>query len=142
LPRAARRAASRLRCLADWITRRTISVGLGAGRIKDLAISDGEIAAVTLDLAVTQEAGKSYALQVRSAARRNETAKYTLTMGITGSADAKVAGTPYHATGEVPCSVGADPNQRVTAEKQGDEWSIGINSFYYYVIPEAVIVGG
>jgi len=65
---------------------------------------------------------------MRSAARRNETARYTLTMGITGSAssagpssaapssaaamgaapagDAKVKGTPYHATGQVPCSLG------------------------------------
>jgi len=43
---------------------------------------------------------------MRSAARRNEKASYTLTTGITGSAvagDAKVAGTPYHATGEVRC---------------------------------------
>jgi hypothetical protein len=55
---------------------------------------------------------------MRSAARRNETARYTLTIGITGSAapvpslgaapagDAKVKGTPYHATGQVPCSMG------------------------------------
>jgi hypothetical protein len=47
---------------------------------------------------------------MRSAARRNEHAAYTLTVGITGGAasearstDAKVAGTPYHATGKVPC---------------------------------------
>lgn len=58
---------------------------------------------------------------MRSAARRNETANYTLTVGITGSAaaasplgkapagDAKVKGTPYHATGQVPCSVGSEP---------------------------------
>ncbi len=56
---------------------------------------------------------------MRSAARRNETANYTLTVGITGSAstspalgaappgDAKVKGTPYHATGQVRCSIGA-----------------------------------
>jgi hypothetical protein len=55
---------------------------------------------------------------MRSAARRNEAATYTLTVGITGSAaaastsgapagDAKVPGTPYHATGKVPCSMGA-----------------------------------
>ena len=56
---------------------------------------------------------------MRSAARRNETANYTLTVGITGSAaaspalgaappgDAKVKGTPYHATGQVPCSIGS-----------------------------------
>lgn len=58
---------------------------------------------------------------MRSAARRNETANYTLTVGITGSAaaspglgaapkgDAKVKGTPYHATGQVPCSMGNAP---------------------------------
>lgn len=58
---------------------------------------------------------------MRSAARRNETASYTLSVGITGSApsasplgaapagDAKVKGTPYHATGQVPCSMGSGP---------------------------------
>jgi hypothetical protein len=58
---------------------------------------------------------------MRSAARRNETASYTLTVGITGSAarapslgpappgDAKVKGTPYHATGQVPCAMGSAP---------------------------------
>lgn len=130
---------------------------------------------------------------MRSAARRNETANYTLSVGITGRADAKVAGTPYHATGNVPCSVGTDPKgsaqcsfgvirsapghadvylaspgydvtlhkdklrvlkfagnkvtstdakDKVTFEKQADNWSIGVNDFYYYVIPEAVINGG
>lgn len=138
--------------------------------------------------------------QLRSAARRYETANYTLTVGITGPAgtaranDAKVAGTAYHATGRVPCSVGTDakgsvqcsfgvirgapgiaevylappgfdvklhpdqvetvlifsgnsvtsrdPSQRVTTERIGDEWSIGVNNFRFYRIPEAVIVGG
>jgi hypothetical protein len=130
---------------------------------------------------------------MRSAARRNETANYTLSVGITGSADAKVAGTSYHATGMVPCSVGTDPKgsancsfgvirsapghaevylaspgydvtlhkdklrvlkfagdkvtssnpkEKATSEKQGDNWSIGIDDFYYYVIPEAVVNGG
>lgn len=130
---------------------------------------------------------------MRSAARRNETANFTLTVGITGSADAKVAGTPYHATGTVPCSVGTDPKssaqcsfgvirsapgqaevylaspghdvklhkdklrvlkfdgdkvtstdskEKVTYEKQSDNWSIGVNDFHYYVIPEALINGG
>jgi len=57
---------------------------------------------------------------MRNAARRNESATFTLTVGMTGSArggtasaggvrgDAKVAGTAYHATGKVPCSVGPD----------------------------------
>jgi hypothetical protein len=58
---------------------------------------------------------------MRSAARRNETARYTLTVGIAGNAavapalgaapagDGKVKGTPYHATGQVPCSIGNAP---------------------------------
>ena len=130
---------------------------------------------------------------MRNAARRNERANYTLTVGITGSADAKVAGTPYHATGMVPCSVGTDPKgsaqcsfgvirstaghaevylaspgfdvtlhkdqlrvlkfagdtvtspdpkDKVTSGKQGDNWLISVNDFYFYVIPEAVISGG
>jgi hypothetical protein len=67
-------------------------------------------------------AGGEYTVRVylmRSAARRQETANYALTVGITGSAaappalgaapasDAKVKGTPYHATGKVPCSIGS-----------------------------------
>jgi hypothetical protein len=56
---------------------------------------------------------------MRNAARRGEKANYTLTVGITGSAapalgaapagDAKVKGTPYNATGKVPCSMGPAP---------------------------------
>jgi hypothetical protein len=130
---------------------------------------------------------------MRSAARRNEKASYTLTVGITGRPDAKVPGTPYHATGKVPCSVGTDPKgsaqcsfgvirrgngnaevqlaqpgfdvtlhkknlltlifsggkvtspdpgARVKFSKQGDNWSISVNDFYFYTIPEAVISGG
>jgi hypothetical protein len=129
---------------------------------------------------------------MRSAARRNETANFTLTVGITGRADAKAAGTPYHATGHVPCSVGtdpkgsaqcsfgvirrapghadvylaspgydvtlhkdklrvlrfaggrvtsSDPKEKVVFEKQADTWSIGVDDFHFYVIPEAVIDG-
>ena len=65
----------------------------------------------------TLEADGEYTVRVylmRSAGRRNETANYTLTVGITGAAagaarstDAKVAGTPYHATGQVPCAMAA-----------------------------------
>jgi hypothetical protein len=59
---------------------------------------------------------------MRSAARRNETASYTLTVGVTGSggaatsalgpapaSDAKVPGTRYHATGPLPCAMGKAP---------------------------------
>jgi hypothetical protein len=49
---------------------------------------------------------------MRSAARRNEKANYTLTVGIANASgaraphgDAKVAGTNYHATGEIPCAM-------------------------------------
>jgi hypothetical protein len=65
----------------------------------------------------TLEAGGEYKIRVylvRSAARRGEKADYTLTVGITGGAasaarstDAKVAGMPYHATGQVPCATAA-----------------------------------
>jgi hypothetical protein len=72
------------------------------------------------DWSGTLSADGEYAIRVylmRSAARRNETAHYTLAVGITGTAsakalgmapagDAKVKGTPYHATGEIPCSMG------------------------------------
>ena len=51
---------------------------------------------------------------MRSAARRNAKANYVLTVGIrSGSTaaaswhDAKVAGTQYHATGNIPCSTAA-----------------------------------
>lgn len=50
---------------------------------------------------------------MRSAARRGETANYTLTVGVTGAAkaaaagDAKVAGTNYNATAQVPCAKAA-----------------------------------
>lgn len=65
----------------------------------------------------TLPAAGDYKLRVymmRSAARRNEVAKYRLEIIVSGAAertgapasDAKVAGTKYHATGEVPCSMG------------------------------------
>jgi hypothetical protein len=58
---------------------------------------------------------------MRSAARRNEIATFTLTAGVTGSgtsaaalgkapaSDAKVKGTGYHATGPLPCAMGNAP---------------------------------
>jgi len=52
---------------------------------------------------------------MRNAARRNEVANYTITIGVTGAAaaavpsqDALVAGTNYNATAEVPCIAAAD----------------------------------
>lgn len=65
----------------------------------------------------TLEADGEYTVRVylmRSAGRRDEKANFTLTVGITGtpagiarSSDAKVPGTPYHATGQVPCATAA-----------------------------------
>lgn len=50
-----------------------------------------------------------------SAARRDEAARYMLSVGITGdpptgapASDAKIPGTPYHARGPVSCSIGPD----------------------------------
>jgi hypothetical protein len=131
---------------------------------------------------------------MRSAARRHETANYTLTVSIAGSAaathdlgkppasDAKVKGTPYHATGPLPCAMGNDKpiqcefgvirgkpgnaevhitppgglkrvltfigntvtsgSEKVKATKRGDEWSVEVNDYEHYTIPEAVISGG
>jgi len=133
---------------------------------------------------------------MRSAARRNETAKYTLTVGITGGAaasglgaaptgDAKVAGTPYHATGTVRCSMGdaapgsqecdfgvirgkpgnaevhvkpqgglervltfmgdkvtSDAGSKVKASMNDGMWSIEVNDYEHYEIPESVVSGG
>lgn len=131
---------------------------------------------------------------MRSAARRNEKASYELRVGIAAGGDAKVSGTPYHATGTVPCSVGTDPkgsaqcafgvirrgpgkaevrlaapgydighakpedlrvlhfdgaqvsggdaSVKVNATKHGDEWSVDVNGFNFYTVPEAVVDGG
>ena len=65
----------------------------------------------------TLPASGDYRIRVymmRSAARRNEVANYRLEISITGaggkaaaaSHDAKVAGTDFHATGDIPCSMG------------------------------------
>lgn len=65
---------------------------------------------------------------MRSAARRNEEANYTLTVGVSGegaasptlgkapAGDAKVKGTPYHAAGQVPCSMGNAPEGSAQCE--------------------------
>jgi hypothetical protein len=61
---------------------------------------------------------------MRNAARRNETANYTLTIGVKGgaaaaprpSSDAKVAGTNYNATAQIPCiAVAGAPKARCKA---------------------------
>ncbi len=147
----------------------------------------------------TLEADGEYTVRLylmRSAARRHETADYTLTVGITGggaaaalgtapASDAKVKGTPYHATGKVPCSMGSAPQGsawcdfgvirgkpgnaevhlkppggfervltfiggkvssdsggKVQASRSGDTWSVDVNDYEHYRIPEAVISGG
>ncbi|HQR12377.1 MAG TPA: hypothetical protein PLW68_13715 [Casimicrobiaceae bacterium] len=148
----------------------------------------------------TLEADGDYAIRVylmRSAARRNEVANYTLNVAVTGSdtavpalgkapaSDAKVKDTPYHATTAVPCSMGDAPvgsaqcdlgvirgkpgnadvhvtppggfervlifrgasvtaagGATVKASKSGDMWSVEVNDYEHYQIPEAVISGG
>lgn len=131
---------------------------------------------------------------MRSAARRNEAANYTLKVGIAGTSrptefgkapasDAKVKGTGYHATGPLPCRMGNDkpiqcefgvirgepgnaevhvtppggltrvltfmganvttnPGEKVEAVKQGYDWSVKVNDYEHYTIPNAVIWGG
>ena len=145
------------------------------------------------------EADGEYTVRVylmRSAARRNEAANFTLTVGVTGgstgaaalgtapASDAKVKGTPYHATGPLTCWMGNAPagssqcefgvirgkpgnaevhikpagglervltfmgntvssgNEKVKASKTGDLWTIEVNDYEHYKIPEAVILGG
>ena len=62
-----------------------------------------------------------YAIRVylmRAAARRNESSKYTLSVAVSGTPvpplsaarDAKVAGTAYHATAKVPCTLPYQPD--------------------------------
>ena len=48
---------------------------------------------------------------MRNEARRGTAADYVLKVAVTGSAvtDAKVAGTPFHAVGELPCIMGVEP---------------------------------
>lgn len=136
---------------------------------------------------------------MRNAARRNEVANYTLTVGIATAAtgapavsgpapsDAKVGGTFFHATGKISCAMGKEAprmcafgvirskpghaqvqitlpvdmkrtltfaGNQVTADssasrpatvkssKQGDEWTVEVNDFETFRIPEAVINGG
>jgi hypothetical protein len=77
------------------------------------------------------EADGEYTVRVylmRNAARRNEAASYMLTVAVTGTpstaavlgtapaADAKVKGTPYHATGKVPCYIGSAPGTPVQCD--------------------------
>jgi len=146
------------------------------------------------------EADGDYTVRVylmRSAGRRNETANFTLTVGISGTAtgaaalgtapagDAKIKGTSYHATGQVPCSMGSGPpgssqcdlgvirgkpgnadvhvtppggmkrvlvfrgsnvtsdaGSKVQASKSGDWWTVDVNDYEHYRIPEAILSGG
>lgn len=72
----------------------------------------------------TLAADGEYTIRVylmRNAARRNEKANFTLSVGVTGkpgkaadlgrapASDAKVKGTPFHATGQLPCWMGNAP---------------------------------
>jgi hypothetical protein len=145
------------------------------------------------------EADGEYTVRVylmRSAARRNETANYTLTVSVTGrptsaealgtapASDAKVKGTGYHATGPLPCAMGNAPmgstqcefgvirgkagnadvhikpagglarvlsfrgntvtsgSDKVKASMSGGMWTIEVNDYEHYQVPESVISGG
>ncbi len=94
----------------------------GANYFNILAPGESEVAMFNGSVAENQFEGAlpasgDYKIRVylmRSAARRNEVAKYRLEMIVSdagqGSAsaaggDAKVPGTDYHATGDVPCSL-------------------------------------
>jgi hypothetical protein len=99
----------------------------GATYFNILAPGENEVAMFNASTSQNQFEGTlpasgDYKIRVymmRSAARRSEAASYTLTVGITGSpkasdfgkapaSDAKVKGTPYHATGPLPCTMGND----------------------------------
>jgi hypothetical protein len=99
----------------------------GATYFSILAPGENEVAMFNASVSQNQFEGAlpasgDYKIRVymmRSAARRSEAASYTLTVGITGSpkasdfgkapaSDAKVKGTPYHATGPLPCTMGND----------------------------------
>ena len=99
----------------------------GATYFNILAPGENEVAMFNASVSQNQYEGTlpasgDYKIRVymmRSAARRNEAASYTLTVAITGSpkpsdfgpaspSDAKVNGTPYHATGPIPCTMGND----------------------------------
>jgi len=99
----------------------------GATYFNILAPGENEVAMFNASVSQNQYEGAlpasgDYKIRVymmRSAARRNEVASYTLTVGITGSpsasglgtapaSDATVKGTPYHATGPLSCTMGND----------------------------------
>ena len=108
------------------------------------------------DFSGTLPATGDYTVRVylmRAAARRDETANYTLEVGITGAAssaaqggayagDAKVPGTDYHATGLIPCARSAgqpmtDCQFGVTRERGGSGmitvmWPDGGNRVIFY----------
>ena len=84
----------------------------------DVAIHNGSVGGNDWSGALPQDG--EYKVRVylmRSAGRRGESAPFTLTIGLSGTpaaaglgkapaSDAKVKGTPFHATGNVPCVVG------------------------------------
>jgi hypothetical protein len=95
----------------------------GATYFNILAPSENEVAMFNGSVSQNQYEGTlpasgDYKIRVymmRSAARRNEVAHYRLEMIVDGaghpavhapSRDAKVAGTDFHATGNIPCSMG------------------------------------
>lgn len=82
---------------------------------KDVAIYNSSIDGN--DYSGTLEKAGAYTIRVylmRNEARRGVRADYKLNVGITGAAasgDAKVAGTKFHATGQLPCTMGTEVQQ-------------------------------
>jgi hypothetical protein len=126
----------RLRAKAGQTMRVTLKTSHGANHFNVLPPGSNDVAIFVGSSGGHEWTGPlpadgEYTIRVylmRSAARRHETATYTLTVGIAGSAaaptalgaaaasDAKVKGTPFHATGTLPCSLGAAPAGSVQCE--------------------------
>ena len=107
----------------------TLSVGMktgnGANYFNILPPGSGDVAMFVGSMAGNRFSGVlptdgDYSIRVylmRSAARRNESARYTLTIDVSGQAlgatsaaeDALIPGTPFHASAKVVCTVPFEP---------------------------------
>jgi hypothetical protein len=97
---------------------------------------------------------------MRNAARRNESSRYTIDLGVTGAPlaplpgarDAKIKGTPYHAQASVPCHaaggrcdafvVRRGTDATATVELRGAAGLVRVGSDERYEIPDALLTGG
>jgi hypothetical protein len=110
----------------------SMATDIGASYFNILAPGEDQVAMFIGSISGNQYEGilpesgdyKIRVYMMRSAARRNEVANYRLEMILTAAdkkpegaapvkpapaTDAKVEGTPYHATGQLPCSMGDAP---------------------------------